>query len=146
MSEQNRTEILLRLKHTSSLSNVRNMIKERYLKNENNNKYRKSLASWNYQLWLRQVLIHSYPHAKACTCLNELVVSGTLSSKHRCIQSLQPDKTPNGPGHAKTCRMPYATNKGTGQPAHPRSLISTFVVRCLDSMICILAISKVSGF
>ena len=27
---------------------------------------------------------------------------------------------------------------------HPRSLISTFVVRCLDSMICILAISKVS--
>ena len=27
---------------------------------------------------------------------------------------------------------------------HPRSLISTFVVRCLDSMICILALSKVS--
>ena len=30
--------------------------------------------------------------------------------------------------------------------AHPRSLISTFVVRCLDSVICILAISKVSRF
>ena len=29
---------------------------------------------------------------------------------------------------------------------HRRSLISTFVVRCLDSMICILAISKVSRF
>ena len=51
-----------------------------------------------------------------------------------------------GPGHAKTCLMPYANNKGADQPAHPRSLISTFVVRCLDSMICILAISKVSGF
>ena len=52
----------------------------------------------------------------------------------------------NGPGHAKTCLMPYANNKGADQPAHPRSLISTFVVRCLDSMICILAISKVSRF
>ena len=51
-----------------------------------------------------------------------------------------------GPGHAKTCLKPYANNKGADQPAHPRSLISTFVVRCLDSMICILAISKVSRF
>ena len=51
-----------------------------------------------------------------------------------------------GPGHAKTCLMPYANNKGADQPAHLRSLISTFVVRCLDSMICILAISKVSRF
>ena len=39
-----------------------------------------------------------------------------------------------GPGHAKTCLMPYANNKGADQPAHPRSLISTFVVRCLDDM------------
>ena len=42
--------------------------------------------------------------------------------------------------------MPYANNKGADQPAHPHSLISTFVVCCLDSMICILAISKVSRF
>ena len=42
--------------------------------------------------------------------------------------------------------MPYAINKGADQPAHPRSLISTFVVRCLDSMKFILAISKVSRF
>ena len=41
--------------------------------------------------------------------------------------------------------MPYANNKGADQPAHARSLISTFVVRCLDSMICILAKSKVSN-
>ena len=31
--------------------------------------------------------------------------------------------------------MPYANNKGTDQPAHPRSLISAIVVRCLDSVI-----------
>ena len=49
-----------------------------------------------------------------------------------------------GPGHAKMCLMAYANNKGADQPAHPRSLISTFVVRCLDSMTYILAISKVS--
>ena len=52
----------------------------------------------------------------------------------------------NGPGHAKLCLMSYANNKGADQPAHPRSLISTFFVRCLDSMICILAIFKVSRF
>ena len=44
------------------------------------------------------------------------------------------------------CLMPYANNKGADQPAYPRSLISTFAVRCLDSMICILALSKVSRF
>ena len=44
----------------------------------------------------------------------------------------------------ETCLMSYANNKGADQPAHPRSLISTFVFRCLDGMICILAISKVS--
>ena len=51
-----------------------------------------------------------------------------------------------GTGHAKMCLIPYANNKGADQPAHPRSLISTFVVRCLDSMIFILALSKVSKF
>ena len=30
--------------------------------------------------------------------------------------------------------MTYANNKGADQPVHPRSLISTFVVRCLDSI------------
>ena len=43
------------------------------------------------------------------------------------------------------CLIPYANNKGADQPAHPRSLISTFVVRCLGSRICILAISNISS-
>ena len=42
--------------------------------------------------------------------------------------------------------MPYLNNEGADQPVHPCSLISTFVVRCIDSLICILAISKVSRF
>ena len=44
------------------------------------------------------------------------------------------------------CLMAYANNKGADQPAHLHSLISTIVIRCLDSMICIFALSKVSRF
>ena len=35
--------------------------------------------------------------------------------------------------------LPYANNKGADQPAHPHSLISTFVVRCLDTIIPLLS-------
>ena len=31
--------------------------------------------------------------------------------------------------------LPYANNKGADQPAHPHSVISAIVVRCLDSII-----------
>ena len=40
--------------------------------------------------------------------------------------------------------LPYANNKGADQPAHPHSLISTFVVHCLDRIISTLAISIIS--
>ena len=40
--------------------------------------------------------------------------------------------------------LPYANNKDADQPAHPRSLISAFVVRCLDSIIPKLATAKIS--
>ena len=40
--------------------------------------------------------------------------------------------------------MPYANNKGADQPAHPHSLISAFVIRCLDSKVPLLAIAKIS--
>ena len=41
--------------------------------------------------------------------------------------------------------MPYANNKGTDQPAHSRSLISTFIVHYLDSSIIpVFAKSKIS--
>ena len=62
------------------------------------------------------------------------------------------------PHHDKTCfchmrttkaqislRLPYANNKGADQPAHPRSLISAFVVRCLDSIIHLVSISEISS-
>ena len=46
----------------------------------------------------------------------------------------------NGPGHAKMCLMPFANNRSADR------LISTFDVRCLDSVLCTLAISKASRF
>ena len=39
--------------------------------------------------------------------------------------------------------MSYTNNKGADQPAHPRSLISAFVVRCLDSVIAIVSVTKI---
>ena len=41
--------------------------------------------------------------------------------------------------------MPYANNKGADQPARPRSLISAFVVRYLDSIIPLVSISEISS-
>ena len=42
--------------------------------------------------------------------------------------------------------MPYANNKGADHPAHPRSLISAFVVRCLDGIIPLDSISEISSY
>ena len=40
--------------------------------------------------------------------------------------------------------MPYANIKGADEPLHPRCLISTFVVPCLDNIILLLAIAEIS--
>ena len=39
--------------------------------------------------------------------------------------------------------LPYANDKGADQPAHPHSLISAFVIHCLDSMISRVSISEI---
>ena len=41
--------------------------------------------------------------------------------------------------------LAYANNKGADQSAHPCSLISTIVVRCLDSLISLVSISEISS-
>ena len=41
--------------------------------------------------------------------------------------------------------MTYANNKGADQPVHPRSVISAFVVRCLDSIIPLVSTSEISS-
>ena len=49
------------------------------------------------------------------------------------------------PGHEKMFLMSYANNKGADQPAHPRSLISAFVDRYLDSVMALVSVTKMSS-
>ena len=51
---------------------------------------------------------------------------------------------PYGPRRKKTCFRRFAINTAADQPAHPRSLISVFVIHYLESIICKLAIGKIS--
>ena len=52
----------------------------------------------------------------------------------------------NGPGREKICLQGFANNKGADQPVHPPSLISTFVIPFLESIICKLATDEISIF
>ena len=49
----------------------------------------------------------------------------------------------NEPGHEKMCLISYANNKVADQPAPPRSLISAFVGRCLDSIISLDSVAEI---
>ena len=49
------------------------------------------------------------------------------------------------PGHEKMCLMSYAKKKGADQPSNPRSLISAFVVRYLDSVMSLVSVTKISN-
>ena len=48
------------------------------------------------------------------------------------------------PRHEKTFML-YVNNKDADQPAHPRSLISILVIRCLDSIMPPVSISEISS-
>ena len=52
----------------------------------------------------------------------------------------------NRPRREKPCLGGFANNKGTDQPAYPRSLISAFIVRSLESFIYTLATSEILIF
>ena len=46
----------------------------------------------------------------------------------------------------KTCLLEFANNTGAVQPAHPRSLISAFVIRSLESTVRKLPTGEISVF
>ena len=46
----------------------------------------------------------------------------------------------------KTCLRWFANDTGADQAAHPRSLISAFVILYLESIICNLATGEISIF
>ena len=51
-----------------------------------------------------------------------------------------------GPRREKTCQRGFANNKGADQSTHSRSLISSFVIRLLESIMSRLATSEISIF
>ena len=87
-----------------------------------------------------------------CTCLLLYCSYWTISNAfeiHADNNYLAEKKTyvliPSEPGHEKMCLMPYANNKGVDQPAHLGSLISAFVVCCLDSVMSLDSVMKISS-
>ena len=48
-----------------------------------------------------------------------------------------------GPRREKTCLREFPNNTGADQLAPPRSLISAFVIRFLESIICKLATGEI---
>ena len=60
--------------------------------------------------------------------ISDTILWRNILKSHHCTNQ-------NEAGHEKMCLMSYANNKGADQPAHPCSLISAFVDRCLDSII-----------
>ena len=51
------------------------------------------------------------------------------------VESIGIPQSVNGLRREKTCLPGFANNTGADQPAHPRSLISAFVIRLLESII-----------
>ena len=60
--------------------------------------------------------------------------------------SLKPNVNQMGLDAKKPVLGGFANNKGADQPAHPRSLISAFVICLLESIISRLATSEISIF
>ena len=77
--------------------------------------------------------------------IKSMLVMNNASKMCICVKKKKDRKNEwtNEPGHQKMCLMSYANNKGADQPAHPRSLISAFVVRCWDSIISLDSIAEI---
>ena len=83
-------------------------------------------------------------HEEECTAYNDKTTP--------CKEVITPCKaiwTPysrNGPRREKTCLWRFANNTGADQPAHPRNLISAYVIRYLESIISRLSTGEISIF
>ena len=78
--------------------------------------------------------------------MNQAISSTTLRVWTITLKREIKKKILIGPRREKTCLRGVANNTGADQPAHPRSLISAFVIRVLKSTISKLASSEISVF
>ena len=74
------------------------------------------------------------------------LIPGSSDSKPWHVPYGPHREVPYGPQRKKTCLWGFANNTGAEQPAHPGSLISAFVIRFLESVICKLATGEISIF
>ena len=72
-------------------------------------------------------------HSPSILYLPPLIASNKIPAKY-------------GPRREKTCLGGFANNKDADQPAHPLCLISTFVIRLLESIISRLGMSQIPIF
>ena len=74
----------------------------------------------------------------------------TLEPHLRCVVYRMPQERhwyqSYGPRREKTCLWGFVNNKGADQPAHSHSLISAFVIRFVESIICKLDTGEISIF
>ena len=70
--------------------------------------------------------------------LDQLCLAWSLTLNHL------PKPMVLGPRCEKTCLRGFVNNTGADQPAHPRSLISAFAIRFLESNIFKLATGEIS--
>ena len=68
---------------------------------------------------------------------------GSNSGPLACQVNSLPIEIPHPVGIIRAAS--YANNKDASQPAHPRSLISIFVILCLDSITPLASISEISS-
>ena len=74
-------------------------------------------------LWVNWIFIQPcYP--QLCTCKNKSVILFFYPTFFTAIT--------HGPHREKPRLRGFANNKGADKPAHPRSLISTFVIRLFE--------------
>ena len=76
-------------------------------------------------------------------CLSLLLYGKMQDGLNICLKK---NMVKYGPRREKTCLRELANNPGADQPAHPRSLISAFVIRFLESIICLLSTGIIAIF
>ena len=83
-----------------------------------------------------------------CYCCSFLSIQWNKPSRHTTLNQrrVNVNATSFGSRREKTCLRWFANNKGADQPAHPRSLISAFVIRLSKSIISRLITSEISIF
>ena len=95
--------------------------------------------------WLLKLMPCFVDDTQMVTYVHESLSCVIISNLLRFLQYFLFHVSPeiNEPGHEKMCLMSYANNKGADQPAHPRSLISTFVVHWLDTIISLGSVAEI---